>query len=232
MSQCLVVPKKVLESASFWPKLSKTKTKRVISAAVHLSLSKIQELFAIIKNNSVFMERKGPDGVEEKPEWQQIISYALIVQRDKFFLYQRGKTKTAYKEERLWANVSVGVGGHMDPSEAGNFINSMRKELREELSFSKNKMEFPVSDSFPKIQIIGVVKDNRDEVGKFHLGVVCLIELSDREIEVVTKSCENEWGKMVTLDEYRQIISSPEYVPEGWTELVVEHIVVPLLKDR
>ncbi len=229
MPKCLVVPRKLLESVSFWPKLPRTEG--VISAAVHLSLSKIQELFAIIKNNSVFMERKGPDGVEGKPEWQQIISYALIVQGNKFFLYQRGKT-TQYKEKRLWANVSVGVGGHMDPSEAGNFINSMRKELREELNFSKNKVEFPVSDSFPKIQIVGVVKDNRDNVGEVHLGVVCLIELSDLETEVAIRSDENEWGKMVTLDEYYQIISSPEYIPEGWTELVVEHIVSPLFKDR
>ena len=155
MSQCLVVPKQMLESASFWPKLPRTEG--VISAAILLPPSEIQELLEVINKNSVFMERKGPDGVEEKPEWQQIISYALIVQGNKFFLYQRGKTAT-YKEERLRSKISAGVGGHVEPSDASGFTSSLKREIEEEIRLSKNGVEIIVGEAFSKIKIIGYLR--------------------------------------------------------------------------
>lgn len=224
MSQCLAVPRKALEAVSFWPKLAKKGD--IISAALLLSFSEVQEIIDVIENHKRFMER---NDIEEKPEWQQVIFYGLVVQGKKFFLYQRGKT-TAYKEERLRSKVSAGVGGHIEPFDAG-FIDSLVREIGEELKFSENGIEIPVSEIFPKIQIIGLIKDEKDEVGKVHLGLVCLIELTD-DVQVAIKSDENVWGKMATLDKYQQMISSLQYVPEGWTELLVEYIAAPLFKDQ
>ncbi|MDD4990499.1 MAG: hypothetical protein PHW31_04340 [Candidatus Pacebacteria bacterium] len=224
MPKCLAVPTKVLEEMPLWQTLNRVEG--VISAAVILSSPEIQEILEVIKNNGVFLERKGPEGIEDNPEWQQIILYGVVFQKNKFFLYQRGKT-TAYKEERLRAKFAVGVGGHIDPSDsASDLIFSLRREIEEEIRLSKNGAEIPVDGNFPAIKIIGLIKDEKDEVGKVHLGLVCLIELFDLEVEVATKNKENIWGQMVNLEEYRKITSIPQYVPEGWTKLVVENFLL------
>ncbi len=226
MSKCLAVPRKTLEEMPLWQTLNRVEG--IISAAILLSPSEIEELLGIIKNSGVFLERKGPDGIEENPKWQQIIFYGLVMQGNKFFLYRRGET--TYKEERLRSMVSVGVGGHIEPFDAGDLINSLKREIGEELKLSENGIEIPIN---PNIKVVGLIKDEKDGVGKVHLGLVCLIELTDG-IEVAIKSNENVWGQMVTHDEYQQMVSSSdsEYTPEGWTELLIKHIAIPLFRDR
>lgn len=206
MSKCLVVSRNKLEATPLWQKLNKVDG--IISAAVLLLPSEIQELLNTIKNNSVFLEREGRNGVEKNQQWQQIIFYGLIVQKNKFFLYRRGETE--YKERRLQSRVSAGIGGHIEPSDTNDLITSLKREINEELKFFKEGEEIPMNGTFPKIQIIGLIKDEKDTVGRLHLGVVCLIELTN-DVEIDIKSSENVWGQMVTLCDYQQI----QYIPEG-----------------
>ncbi len=219
MSQCLVIPKKELEAVSFWLKLPRIG--EVINAALLLSLPEVQEVLDVIKNHKVFMEREGIDGIEKSAEWQQVIFYALVMQGGKFFLYQRGEEP--YKEERLRKKVSIGIGGHIEPFDT-DFFSSLKREINEELKFSKNGEEILFDENIGNIKVIGLIKDEKDQVGQVHLGLVCLIELAD-DVQAAIRSDENVWGKMVTFDEYQQMVSSLQYVPEGWTKLLVENLL-------
>jgi len=224
MSQCLVVNRKVLGSLPLWQRLCGPDG--TISTAIALSSDEVEELLGLVEQQGIFMEREGTDGVERKPEWQQVIFYALIVQGNRFFVYHRGGG-TAYKKVRLQGKLSAGVGGHIEPFDT-NLIDSLYRELDEEVMFTRNKKAIPFRGD---IRIIGLIKDDKDDVGRVHVGFVCLVELKDSDIEIALGDEENVRGWMVTLTEYHDLVSSQQYVPENWTTLLVEHIATPLLKS-
>jgi predicted NUDIX family phosphoesterase len=113
--------------------------------------------------------------VEHDPSFKQLIPYMIFRFRDAdagefLFQYTRGR---GMGEGRLHQKRSVGIGGHvsaidaesanaLDPYEAG-----MRRELAEEVV-----VESPYTS-----KCIGLINDDRTEVGSVHLGVVYLFDL-------------------------------------------------------
>jgi len=233
MSECLVVKKEILEKNDFWGKIPHNSEGKLFGF-LKLKPQETHEFLRIIKENKEFKERFGPEGIEDKPEWQQIIFYGLIRQNDKFFVYQRGGEKSQYKEKRLQSKISVGIGGHIEPFD-NSLIDSLYRELDEEMIFKKNGQELNLKNNEGKvteksfanladIYITGLIKYETDRVGEVHLGLACEVNLLDPNLTIEVREGENVEGRMMNLEEYQDWIKRGEAIPEFWTQIFVDEI--------
>lgn len=156
----------------------------------------------LIKENSEGLKRIVQNGLfrmrselEEDPSFKQIISYAIISNREpernairqnqSFYLFRRKQGQT---EKRLHNKFSLGVGGHMNPCEfTGSkeqyLIDELKRELFEEVRLLKGCL---IED----IEFIGFINDDTIPVGKVHIGLLYDIHVSNKEVYV------NERDKM------------------------------------
>jgi predicted NUDIX family phosphoesterase len=112
--------------------------------------------------------------VEQDPGWKQLIPYVIFVYRDPaqgptVFQYTRG---SGQGEGRLHHKRSIGIGGHISAVDATNgsgdpFGDGMRRELDEEV----------IIQTPYRLQCVGLINDDRTEVGRVHLGLVYLAEV-------------------------------------------------------
>ena len=113
-----------------------------------------------------------PDA-EEDPSYKQLIPYCLFRHGDSIFHYTRG---TKQGEARLHAKKSVGVGGHISTldrdSQQETYLAGMERELDEEVSIETGYRE----------QLIGLLNDDSNDVGKVHLGVVHVFDLDQPQV--------------------------------------------------
>ncbi|MBM3205895.1 hypothetical protein FJZ41_03560 [Candidatus Shapirobacteria bacterium] len=241
MSQCLVVKKEILEKTDFWSRIP-LNSEGKLYGFVKLKPEEVNEFLKIVEENKQFKERYGSLGIEDKPEWQQIIFYGLIRQGDKFFVYQRGGEKSQYKEKRLQSKISVGVGGHIEPFD-NTLIDSLYRELDEEVIFKKNGLRINLRNNEGKvteksfanladIYISGLIKYETDEVGGVHLGLACEVNLRDPNLVVKIREGESIEGKMMSLKEYQDWVKKGEVVPEFWTQIFMAEISKELKPSR
>jgi predicted NUDIX family phosphoesterase len=107
--------------------------------------------------------------VETDPEYKQLIPYIVLKHGGDLFHYRRGSAGT---EKRLQALRSVGIGGHISEDDARGgddpYHTGMIRELFEEVEIDCEWTE----------QFLGFINDDSIPVGRVHLGVVHLFELS------------------------------------------------------
>ena len=170
---------------------------------------RIVNLIEVLKATGLWI---GPrESLERDTAFRQIIPYVLLRIEDRFVCYVRA---TKGKESRLHGRRSIGMGGHLELSDivvAGNCIDIMetlnrgaRREVAEELG------EVECIDRTWQ----GLVVDNDTDVGRVHIGVVCVWTLgavpsgvADAELEAVEvysledlRSCRKQlerWSRLV-----------------------------------
>ena len=154
--QILVVPRSLFDNLGSFQGLT-TDTERYIPSLLDPS-------------NNFFMDR---EAAEEDPGHKQIIPYSLFRHRDRYLHYVRGKSGG---ESRLHAQGSLGIGGHINPVDErsdplghATYMAGVGREIDEEL----------VLPSDPKQRIVALLNDDSNAVGRVHLGVVHLFELTD-----------------------------------------------------
>jgi len=102
---------------------------------------------------------------ESDASLKQLIPYFIIVHGDRVWTYTRGKTSG---EGRLVAKVSIGIGGHINPGDAGSdggngaYARAAARELAEEVSLPPGCAHSNVA----------LLNDDATPVGSVHLGVV------------------------------------------------------------
>ena len=118
--------------------------------------------------NHFFMDRAA---AEEDPSHKQLIPYCVFRHEDRILHYTRGKSGG---ESRLHAQISVGVGGHVNPVDTGGgrtgseaYHAAVTREIEEELVL-------PASHEH---RIIALLNDDSNPVGQVHLGIVHLVNL-------------------------------------------------------
>ncbi|WP_035602641.1 hypothetical protein [Haloferula sp. BvORR071] len=123
--------------------------------------------------NHFFMDRAT---AEADPTHKQLIPYCLIRCGTSILTYTRGKSGG---EDRLHAQRSVGVGGHINPVDTGNgrtgpdaYQAAVERELDEELIF----------DTAHTNRIAALLNDDSNEVGRVHLGIVHVIDVENTRI--------------------------------------------------
>lgn len=119
------------------------------------------------------LEFRPRSAMEMDPAFKQIIPYVVLRHGDHIFHYRRGK---GAGEKRLHALRSLGIGGHINPSDqAGGdpYRQGLLRELQEEVRIEGSWKE----------QCIGLINDDSLPVGKVHLGVVHLFDLETPRVE-------------------------------------------------
>ena len=164
--QILVVNRKELfnnEENHFYGFIEKTdeKTKRIINTF-----------------ESYEVKRRGD--MEENPNYKQLISYVLLkdITTGEVLVYKR---LVGGGEARLHGKASVGIGGHMNEVEGKTIFEMLKinaaRELNEEVGVSEE-------DALNNLHFIGLINDDKTEVGQVHIGVVYECKVDKQLVEV------------------------------------------------
>ncbi|HEY3937691.1 MAG TPA: NUDIX domain-containing protein [Bryobacteraceae bacterium] len=163
-----------------------------------------EELTSLIACCGSFVDRTA---AENDPSHKQVIPYAVVHHSNSFFLLQR---KNAQNERRLHNKLSIGVGGHINPSEmslAEDVIrHGLAREIEEELNIASKYSE----------HLVGLINDDTTDVGSVHLGVLFEIDSASFDVSVrETHKMEGSWMPFERLGE-----SYPRL--ETWSQIVYD----------
>ncbi|USN54983.1 MAG: NUDIX domain-containing protein [Candidatus Peribacteria bacterium] len=155
--------------------------------------------------------------MEIDPSFQQPIPYTIIwnPELQKVIAYKRSSDETIAGDQRLYGKWSIGVGGHIEQDIVGDTSpveTTALREIAEEAHIT----------NLEKLELLGYINDNSDEVGRVHFGVVYLAitatqdaTINDGEMEKVT---------LLSLEEIQHIIDSPDAVLESRSHLAFQYL--------
>lgn len=118
---------------------------------------------------------------EKDPSFKQLIPYVIMTCGGKYLSYVRGKRAG---ETRLVAKRSIGIGGHINPSEdmplfgklsetnLSVYRSAVQREVAEEVSIETKY----------KDRVVALLNDDSNEVGQVHLGIVHLWTLDEPKV--------------------------------------------------
>jgi predicted NUDIX family phosphoesterase len=115
---------------------------------------------------------------EHDPSFKQIIPYVIMTHQGKYLSYVRGKRAG---ETRLVAKRSIGIGGHINPTDDMPLFNTdfyptylaaVEREVAEEVTI----------DTAYSDHIVALLNDDSNEVGSVHLGIVHCWNLSEPKV--------------------------------------------------
>ncbi len=142
---------------------------------------------------------------EVSPDLKQLIPYVVVVDGQRVFLMRR---TDAGGDPRLHRKASIGVGGHLNPVDAGEdaLMAGLRREWAEEID----------ADWDPEFELIGMLNDDTNPVGSVHLGVVFRVEAAGRRVDV------REHDKLVgAFASSREVVAAWDAL-ETWSQLVAD----------
>lgn len=154
----------------------------------------------------------------------QLIGYTVIRHNDKILSYSRGKGA----EERLHKKRSIGFGGHIDIEDVfsamqenmPNYLDVLTagilRELKEELGL-KDGTENQWKESIRASIGTRIIQDLSDEVGRVHLAIVSVCEITDLAMVNVDLS---EISDPVWLTEAELITQEDSY--ENWSRIIIQ----------
>ena len=165
----------------------------------------------ILKNFSYMKREPAENDIMHK----QPIAYSIIVNPSlkKVFACKRASKDSKYGEKRLQGKWSWGVGGHIEKVDTvnGNPIHeSMLRELGEEVYM----------DGTVTPKMLGYINNDSDDVGKFHFGVLYILETDSKIVK--PKSPEIDNGKLRTIQELEEMCLNPDYTVEEWSKISLE----------
>jgi len=164
----------------------------------------LADLEAAVRAHGTFMDRPV---AEESPDFKQLIPYVVVRDGGRTFLMER---TDAGGDPRLHRKASVGVGGHLNPVDAGldPLTDGLRREWAEEL----------VTDWEPEFHLVGLLNDDSNPVGSVHLGVVFVVEADGRPVAVRERDkLTASWADPAELQAATERM-------ETWSRLVTEHL--------
>ena len=125
-------------------------------------------------------EVKSRGDMEEGPNYKQLIGYVLLKDEvtGEVLVYKR---LVGGGEARLHGKVSVGIGGHMNEVEGKTIFEMLKinaaRELNEEVRVSEE-------EALNNLHFIGLINDDKTEVGQVHVGVVYECKVDKQRVEV------------------------------------------------
>ncbi|MDG1357762.1 MAG: hypothetical protein P8P36_06175 [Akkermansiaceae bacterium] len=162
--------------------------------------------------NNLFLDRAA---AEDDPSHKQLIPYCIFrvsdEQGDRYLHYTRGKSGG---ESRLHAQVSIGVGGHINPVDQREdhlgektYLAGVEREIDEELIIKGDHSN----------KIVALLNDDSNEVGKVHLGVVHMIDLESDDVRANEDAIAN-----LTLSSLEDLRGPLYDRLETWTRFCVD----------
>lgn len=152
--------------------------------------------------------------VEHDPNFKQLIPYVVLTHGDgisvRVFHYTRGQGQG---ESRLHLKRSIGIGGHIAQIDASATMDAAFEEgLRREL-FEEVTLDTPFT-----LTPVGLINDDETDVGRVHLGVICLARLEEprvraREADILNCGFASPHELRNNWDEF-----------ESWSQLALGHL--------
>jgi len=168
---------------------------------------------ALVERHGFFEDRPS---AEESCEIKQVIPYGVLCARDaasrELVLLLRRSRRGG--DARLHEKSSIGVGGHVNPPDAGAgtlrdaVLRAFERELHEELEVLSEYTCRP----------IGVLNDDSNPVGQVHVGIVFRVDLSAPSVRV--REREQLSGELVSPE----AVSEHRGSLETWSSLLLEHL--------
>jgi len=182
---------------------------------VQLIMDNIDSYYTVMRRGDT-KEKDTPvyRNAELNYDFKQPIPYVTIKRGEKYFVTER---LNQGGESRLHGKLSLGAGGHMNClaySVSIDFneviMENLNRELEEELS---------IQSSERSLKFIGLINDDENEVGRVHIGILALLELSeDAEIEVLeTDQLRGFW---VTKEDLTDVAFYERL--ESWSKFTVD----------
>lgn len=139
---------------------------------------------------------------EQDPGLKQVIPYLVLRDGGRWFLMRRTK---AGGDDRLHDRWSIGVGGHLNPGDAG-VEGCLRREWAEELA----------ADFVPDFEPVGLLNDDTTAVGAVHVGFVYAADAAGRSVAI--RETEKLVGSFAATDEVAAVRDGLE----TWSRLVFD----------
>lgn len=168
-------------------------------------LESLDDFQSIVEQHKLFLWRSE---VEQDPSYKQIIPYLVFRHQGKYFVMKRRSTAS---EQRLKDKYTNGIGGHIrqEDIENASLFQWARREFAEEVCYQGNITVKP----------LGLINDERDEVGRVHIGFAFLLEGDSDQIAI---RAEHKEGSLLTLEECEALYPSME----SWSQLVLDYLLV------
>lgn len=163
----------------------------------------LEKYMDVIQSKCEFLLRPQ---MEQDQNYKQIIPYLIFKHKDKFFLMQRaGKAS----ETRLRNKYSFGIGGHIreDDMQGASIFDWAKREFAEEVDYKGGL----------GVEMVGILNDDSNDVGKVHLGLVMLLTGDSDQISVKS---ELQGGELLEISECEKFADSME----SWSKLVFDFI--------
>lgn len=137
---------------------------------------------------------------EHDPRFKQPIPYTVLVRSQDegsldVFAYER---LSGGGEARLHGRLSIGVGGHINADAVlvdleEVIVREAEREIMEEVRILLTDFT-----DRPRPEIIGLINDDSDEVGKVHIGILLMMSLP-RDVEVEVRETDQLKGRWISL---------------------------------
>jgi predicted NUDIX family phosphoesterase len=154
-----------------------------------------------VARHGLFMRR---GDAEEDPTHKQVIPYLVLRDGERWFLMRRTR---AGGDARLHDRWSIGVGGHLNPGDAG-VEGCLRREWAEEL----------VADFVPGFEPVGLLNDDTTAVGAVHVGFVYVADAAGRPVAI--RETETLVGAFAVTGEVAAVRDGLE----TWSRLVFDSL--------
>lgn len=166
---------------------------------------------SVILSNFEWMKK---DMAENNPDYKQPIGYSIIYDptRKQVFLYQRSKIDQHYAEKRLQGKWSCGVGGHIEKIDVENgnpIYESLLREIQEEIKILGKR----------RMQVLGYINDDSDDVGKVHFCILYLVIIDGDKVEPLDPEISE--GKLVPLSVLEDKCNDMNVVVENWSKIAL-----------
>jgi predicted NUDIX family phosphoesterase len=161
------------------------------------------------RGNNFFLPRAQ---AEADPTHKQIIPYVLLAFEDKVLYYVRGKEAG---EQRLIAKGSIGIGGHLNESDAGLF--KLDEEHYNRVVEREVHEEIHLLAKFQN-RIVALLNDDTTDVGRVHLGIVHIFKLAEPKVE----KRERMITKLAFLGK-EELVTRRESL-ESWSQICVDSL--------
>lgn len=173
-----------------------------------LEFGEIERVLNVINKKYTFMDRSS---AENDYKSKQIIPYIAVKNENKYLLIKRTKKQS---EARLHDKYSLGVGGHINTEDiADDIINKgFERELAEEIDLTPGFT----------IRKLGIIDDEREEVGKVHIGIVYLIESVDNKFSLLEPDkMTGNWADISEIEAKFENL-------EGWSKVLFTNFIQKL----
>ena len=178
-----------------------------------VQLRKLDSLFDLNGQFQTYFKPRAD--VETDADWQQLCSYLVVRCGREVMAYQR---PAKGGDVRLHGAVSVGIGGHVNSTDARPdsdtsqiILNGIMRELDEETQISA--VASPPDLKGP----VWLIHDPTNDVGRVHTGVVAVLDVEHPLEEFSVTGCVCSWSTPQQLFRHPQL--------ESWSRIVLQYIV-------